>query len=254
VDLIDELDAVLLEHEKREKLHHYPSEASACIRQTWYKWQGFDPTNPIEAGALWKMSMGNSIHKIVPELLARAGYEVEEEKDVEYKHPKLDHLIKGRMDILFRRPDSVWEVMEVKSSYGRGILQTQQSGAPKQEHYDQLILYLHMADIDTGCLLYLGRDNAYRTIFTVHKDDTTEHRFNNLLNRFAMVEHYLKTEKTPPREFTVAIVDGEIKSKFQHHKQEYKGDWQCSYCAHNKKCWANILAQPGKFFGEERIA
>ena len=254
MDLIDELDAVLLEHEKRDKVNHYPSEASACIRQTYYKWQGYDPSNPIEAGAVWKMSMGNSIHKIVPDLLVRAGYEVEEEKEVIFEHKSLEYPVKGRIDILFRRPDSVWEVMEVKSSYGRGILQTQQSGAPKQEHYDQLVMYLHMNDNDTGHLLYLGRDNAYRTVFTIHKDGETEHRFNNLLNRYAMVEHYLKEKKIPPREFTASIVDGEIKNKFQCNKQEYKGDWQCSYCAHNKKCWADILAQPGKFYGEERIA
>jgi len=252
MDLIDELDKVLLQHEKREKTNHYPSECTACARQAWYKWKGREPSNPIEAGALWKMGMGNSIHKIIPDLLRGAGYEVEEEVEVFLEHPALKYPIKGRIDVRFRDGEAPWEILEVKSSYGRGIQNIQQSGAPKEDHYNQLVLYLHMSDCRKGYLFYLGRDNAYRTIFTIQKNDETEHRFRNLLMRFQIVEHYLSDNELPPREYVASIVDGKIKDKFQHKGREYKGDWNCSYCGYRDECWG-VKNKIGKWHGEVRI-
>jgi len=253
MDILDRIEQAMMAEERREKTAHFPSECTACIRQVWYKWQGNAASDPIEPASLWRMGIGNAIHSILPEYMKAAGFAVEEEKSILFEHPRLTKPISGRMDIIFKENGS-WEVLEVKSTYGRGIRSIRESGAPRQEHYDQLVMYIHMGDFKRGHILYLGRDDAYRTMFHFGKSEETAHRFNNLLNRFAMIEHYLKEEKVPPREFTATIRDGEIVPKFQHNRQEYKGEWQCNYCRHAKHCWANVLAQMGKFMGEERIA
>ena len=108
MDLIDQIDEALITEERREKTAHYPSEASACIRQVYFKWQGHAPSDPIEPTSLWKMRIGDAIHGFIPDLLRKLGYEVEEEKPVLYEHPRLTKPVSGRLDILIRKDGNPW--------------------------------------------------------------------------------------------------------------------------------------------------
>lgn len=243
MDLIDELDSVLLRKEKHDKQAHYPSEATDCLRKVYYRWTDTQPSNPIEAGGLWKMRFGDAVHKLVPDLLRGAEYEVEEEVPVEYSHSVLKYPIHGRIDIRFRRQPEVWQVMEVKSTFGRGVRAIRESGAPREEHLNQLILYMEMGQYQKGCILYLGRDDAYRTVFNIERNGQTAHTFNNLISRFQLIEMCVDKQRAPNREYKVAIKNGEIKDKFVKQGKEYRSAWQCQYCPYTQLCWKDELGR-----------
>lgn len=108
-------------------------------------------------------------------------------------------------------------------------------------------------------LIYLGRDNGYRTEFILELDGENilvkwfypdgniadgvkyEVKWDTFLAKFAYIEKCVVDETLPARDFIMAIKNGELKDMFTHQKVAYKSDWQCRYCRYKQRCWDELL-------------
>lgn len=253
MNLIDAIDRYLLTYERRPRLHHYASDVLSCKRKLWYKWMDAEESNPIRAGVMWKMRIGDSLHEMITGFLRDAGFELVPEVADKKNIIGLLYPISYRVDLLFRDEDGVIAGVDYKTSYGRGITEMQKSGMPKDEHLAQIIVYMECAEIERFYLLYLGRDNAYRTQFVIDwRGDRLccngspipeSLHFDALINRLAALECALAANLLPSRDYLVAIKNGEIRDKFQHENVEYKSAWQCRYCVFKDNCWRDVVAQ-----------
>jgi len=239
-NLITEIDNYLLSREGHERTAHYASDVSDCLRKLYYKWTEAPVSNPIEAGGYWKMNIGNSLQDMIQEFLREAGYEIAEEvadrQDIGLTYP-----MSYRLDDLFIE-DGELSGIEIKTTYGRGVKDIQQAGTPKPEHLAQVVVYLKMEpSIQRFYMIYLGRDNGYRTQFIIDRS-VIDDLWPNLLRRLQFLEECLGKGQIPEREYMAAIKYGEVRTKFQKNKVEYKTDWQCNYCQWCDHCWAPELS------------
>jgi len=249
MNLIDRIDNYLVEGERRERVSYYPSEVSKCLRQLYYKFTKEPETNPISPGGFWKMRMGDKIHDLIFEFLEKSGLEIVNEigfkEDIGLKYP-----ISGRMDNLFIDEDDSLSGIEVKSTYGAGIRNIVKKGYPKEQDIEQILVYMGCTNVERFYLIYLGRDDGYRTQYIIERNNgeifcnnrKVHTDFGTLTKRFAVLEEAVTYREIPNREYLVAIKNGEIKSKFQKDKIEYKSDWQCLYCQFMIKCWEGIVS------------
>lgn len=249
MNLIDKIDEYLLKKENiRDRIKHYPSDANACMRQLFYKWTTEPATNPVSASGLWKMKMGDSIHDLIHEFLSEAGFTIIPEVGGEKYLPGLNYPIGYRMDNLFVNPENgTIEGIEVKTGYGRGIRWIAKAAEPRMGDLMQCTLYLLLAGLEKIYLLYVARDDSYRTQFVIEmtpggwvqvngfpvKDDMVK----VIIKRLETIEKHIESKAMPDREYKVAIKNGEIRSLFQKNNVKYKTDWQCSYCRWQTLCW-----------------
>ena len=242
------IDDYLLSEEQREIKSHHPSSITRCQRQLYYGWTKEPISDPIDAGAILKMKIGNSIHDIINEILVGTGHKVENEISFKYLLPGSEYPISGRLDNIITIDDKKVGI-EVKTSFGKGILKIANNKAPDEEHLWQVMTYLYCTDINDFILLYVARDIAFKTAFDVtYKDEAfyvnndlymTEADFEeHIIMKLSALEENVKFKKVPERDYAVAIKNGEIKDMFQRNSMKYKSDWQCLYCKWTKSCWA----------------
>ncbi|MBE3087994.1 MAG: hypothetical protein IMZ71_02605 [Chloroflexi bacterium] len=267
------VEGYLLDEEHRMRQSHYASDANACRRQLWYSWKNAEQSNPPTAGALLKMKMGSAIEFIVEQAL-KWGMEKGMISDyVEQAYVDvnlgLKYPLHMRCDFLVVPAGSAdgQEIIEVKSSFGRGIVEIQRTGTPKEDNLVQCFLYLlHKAPRVT--LVYFGRDNGYRTEFQLGLEeagidadqntwktltvngkvwDPEKYRMSAIREKFAGIERMIEMDETPERDYIVAIKNGAIaeqangSNEYTYQKVRYKGDWQCNYCRWRDRCWAEAL-------------
>jgi hypothetical protein len=243
MNLIDRIDNYLIKKEYHKRDAYYPSEVNKCIRQLYYRWTEEPESNPVSAGALWKMRIGDAIHDMIHEYLKSSGMEIVPEVSFK-KNIGLDYPISGRIDDLFIDEDGELSGIEAKTSFGRGIVSIQRDGNPREDDLNQVIIYMSCnPSIKRFYIVYFGRDNAYRTQFIINRYDNLEHDFNNLIQKFYTLKDFINLKILPDRQYIVAIKNGEIKDKFQKNKIEYKSDWQCRYCAFQNKCWKEEIVK-----------
>lgn len=282
MNLIDRIDEHLLaqraERSKRERSSHYPSSAGAvingeyvgkCRRAQVYSWLNVPESNPVDAGGIWKMEMGNALHILVARLLEDSGLDIIDEIPFKEQVAGLEHPVSGRADNLFLADGHITG-LEIKSSFGRGVKSWQMAGTPKPEALLQTLVYLEYTDIAQYYIIGIGRDNAYRTqwITTLSEDgqlliqsggrtETFPVGIKAILDAWAEVERFAHDDTLPERDYKAAIKEGEVKDKYQRNKVEYKSDWQCSYCQWCNECWKETLdvsRETGKmFYGKEEV-
>ena len=252
-NIIDDIDHFLVERERKKKESHYPSEAMDCRRKAYYRWTEESESNPIEASALWKMRFGELSHDMIKGFLESSGYDIIHEQPFKMEVQGLRYKISGRLDDLFVDEDGEVSGIEIKSSYGRGIVDIQRKQEPKIEHSAQVLIYMQATNIKKFYLIYVGRDNGYRTQFLYDyragklcaNGKPVDLTFEFLVQRYKDIERAVAEKQLPPREFIAAIKNHEIKDKFQKDNVEYKSNWQCSYCQYRNKCWANVIVSDG---------
>lgn len=240
MNLINKIDNYLLNKERRIRSSHYPSDANSCIRQLYYKWTGVEESNPNTAGNIWKMEIGNSIHDLTTDFLKNAGLITMPEIAFKKEIPGLKNKVSGRIDNVFVDDDGMAAGLEVKTSFGQGIKYIQKTGKPKEDHLVQVAMYLHFTNIKRFYLLYIGRDNAYRTQFMYTKEDL-DINMDEIINKYKDLEIALEAKKLPDRQYNVVIKEGEIKDKVQKKGVITKSDWKCIYCNHKNLCWKEKL-------------
>lgn len=235
------------ERKMREMVSHYPSSVSRCKRQLYYKMTGIEPTNPPSVGGLLKMKMGNFAHDMVQELLDEAGLDFISEVSFKKHIEGLTKPISGRLDhICVDKSDDSMGGIEVKSKYGRGVRDIQTRGYPNQSDIEQVIIYFDcLPELDWFKLVYLGRDDMYRTEF--HIDIRNDHVCCNgkpvhvtaqeLYDELRRLEEHVESKELPEQEYKQIVKNGECCKKVQKNGVVYKSDWQCGYCDYRDLCW-----------------
>lgn len=254
MQILPSIKEFLLDNDPWDRSSHYASDITSCRRQLYYKWMDVEKSNPPTAGGRFKMKMGNKVEEVVHDWLK---WSVEKKeitiftREVSYraKPEPLDNPIGMRLDFIFSTGADTYGI-EVKSKYGRGIVEIEKSGIPDDNNLAQVATYLEFTPITKVILIYFGRDNGYMTEFFVEKKSKNVFLLNgeevyidmdHYISRLRDVEDALELDEIPDRDFLVAIKNGEIKKKFQHNKVDYKTDWQCSYCDWKDKCWHEIV-------------
>lgn len=247
MNLINDIDEWLLNQESRPRESHYASDVTACQRQLYYKHTGQPISDPVEAGGLWKMRMGDAIHSLIHEFLQKRGYDIVDEVSLKKTYPNLTLPLSMRVDALFGLRDKIYGV-EVKTTYGAGVVNIKKTGTPKPEHLAQICLYADAYGVDDWILMYIGRDNGYRCQFELHYDREKQvlkgagdvHLYN-LLTKLVNLEIAIEEGELPERDFWAAIKNGEIKDMFQKDNVKYKSVWNCVYCGYRTHCWKDEL-------------
>jgi hypothetical protein len=174
----------------------------------------------------WQCEMGNAIHDMIAKMLGEL-MPVRSEKSFKFQHPRLKRVISGRWD-----NDAVYENksfgIEIKTTYGRSVVDIQKTGKPKHDALVQAAVYLFTGDIKTWYLLYIGRDTGYRTQFKVTESNgkiylegkETGITFDKIVDKFVALESYLEQHQLPDREYQIAIKQGEL--KIQGFQKKYK--------------------------------
>ena len=273
IRILDKFDKWLVETRRhKKKTSHYSTDAGTCNKQLVYNWLGVKETDPPSPGSILKMKYGDKTEEILEEFFH---WQVEnnyiDAYDTQYyqRHiiDGLDYPISMRLDFVIYPHVGQPYGIELKSSFARGIVDIQKSGEPKQDYLKQIFIYTSLTPFKTFNHTYIARDSGYRTEFEIKlapdgllingnrcRNKIFIVDMTDIINKFKTVEKHLKDKTEPPRDFKVAIKDGEFKHKFQKNNIEYKSDWQCSYCNWKTRCWANYLSQPNKmFYGEEEI-
>lgn len=136
-----------------------------------------------------------------------------------------------------------------------------------------------MLDFPYGIILYVARDNGFRAqhilmiaptdqkwqvpgtdvefpIVNVVINGKIETRYTNadIYRRWVDARRFIETKQLPPRDWTLQYslarlkaMDDEKKIEGKENSERIKkelfteyGDWQCSYCEYQKRCWKGI--------------
>ena len=231
------------EKSTKKRTHHYPTDIGTCARQTWYKWNSITPSDPRDAVSIWRMNLGGNIHDLVSNLMKDMGAEFVPEIAVQWHPAELKYKISGRIDNLIEFKNELY-VIELKTTFGRGTKAIQESGQPREKDFGQAAAYPAMSqDIKGMYLIYIGRDNFYRTEF-FYSEDVKEIGKKAAIEYFQRIEGIIHQKKEPTfRDYQACVKGGEIKDKVQHKTIEYKADWNCTYCIWRSRCYAKEIAK-----------
>ncbi len=257
--IIDMLDSYLMTTEENHpRRSHYASDANACVRQLVYKWRQLPMSDPVTPGDVLKRRMGDAAEALVGKALdwakgkgLIADWEAQVRREIEVDgliHPiviKLDYVVYPA-----GADQAASEGVEVKSMFGRGIVNIQKTQQPKPDNMVQVLLYMHYGMRPRHTLVYLGRDFGYRTEFDMAYNANEQPTVTvngvaypmppvaHYVSRFQFIESLLQDSGlVPPREYLHAIKDGMLRDMFQERGQKYLSDWQCRYCNWKTRCW-----------------
>lgn len=138
MNLIDVIDGYLQEQERRPRMAHYPSDVLACRRKLYWKWMDEEESNPVTPGGLWKMHMGNYLHRMFTDALVAKDLDLIDEVEGKTYVTGLLYPFSFRVDGLFIDDDGVYAGADYKTSYGRGVKELQKTGMPKHETLAEL--------------------------------------------------------------------------------------------------------------------
>ncbi len=271
LDLITMTYEVLIKEEssrpvRKGAFRHFPSALCArvgdefvgkCRRATYYQMTGVEPSNPIDAVALWKMKMGDVIHDELSKTLDRAlvlhfggkvKIDAETEKSFYANFPGLKFPVSGRVDKVVHLQSEEKTVViagEWKSTYGFGVDQIQKNGA-KLDNLLQCLAYLEQKEfpIDFIWLIYVARDSGFMYGFQIEKDGNqliSRHlnsdvvkvydiHWQQVVDALQIVEECVEGGVIPERDY-----DGQVNPKT--NKLMIKSPWQCKYCSYMSLCY-----------------
>jgi hypothetical protein len=239
----------------------------------YYKWADVEKSNPVDVAAKMKMEIGNVTHELITKWLRGAKLEIADEIAVQKRYSNLRHPISVRIDNVFVDKSGEKEKfagVEVKTSFGYGILAIKKAGFPKYDHLMQTLLYQELTGINEFYILYIGRDFAYRTQFGIKKirggqneyDLSTprqieiypslpsfrtkirlEYYFDRVVKKMEQTEKHNCIALVPERDYSIGIKNGKAMKDFTHNKVKYKSDWRCMWCEWRDLCWQKELAE-----------
>jgi len=249
-NLIDRIDNWLVSKEHRARTSHYPSDLLACRRQLYYKWTKEPITRPMEAGAHWKTRIGDSLHDMIFGFLKDSGLDIV--REIEFKLDLgLKYKISGRLDCVFVDEDKSLSGLEIKTSFGRGIVEIQREQEPKPEHIAQVFVYMKATEIKRFYLLYLGRDSGYRTVFVFEYIDgvlcynghPVKITLEQIKAKLQDLELSIDMKSLPDRDYKMLIKNGKLRDKVQKDSVDHSSDWQCRFCGFVETCYKDDLVK-----------
>ena len=193
----------------REQHHFYITDAGKCSRAIFFKFKKA-PREEMEARVLRLFDHGDSIHRLImkPLLSMREIHVVASEVDIPPQE-----LIRGRADAIISDGKELY-VLDIKSMNSMVFKNLNQ---PKEEHINQIQLYLHYLDPQKGILLYVNKDSQELKEFEMFYDPKRAH---TLLKALSDLKIKIDSNVIPPRIL------------------EWPGNWQCQYCQFKEICSA----------------
>lgn len=251
----------------KKETRHFPSSLCAmiggefvgkCRRASFYSMTNVEPSNPMDAVAVWKMRMGDVIHAELDAMLNEAlvrkfGSEVKIEGDghgaevsFAMQTPKLRFPVSGRIDKVMSFNGKITGVVagEWKSTYGMGVSYIQKDGA-KPDNILQCLAYLEQdtVKLDAIWLLYVARDSGFLYGFQIEKEG--DHLLSKHLNsdvskilpvNWPMVEQALVSLEEGIEKNVAPERDYKAEVNPKTNKLMQKSDWQCRYCSYMSLC------------------
>ena len=259
----------------------YPSEASIetpdpgtggvvvegeCLRKIWYRRKGFTPTETTHPDQLWKMKVGDEVHKMIVEAAKKAGIYVDDE--VEFYDE--EHNISGRVDLFYRHPTrgrvvgaEIKSIAEYQGRRGVVFSVYGEPMRPKRDHVLQVAPYLDFFSKKQGVhewtIPYFSRDTGERSAFSVTLGVEDELlvdgqpsgiRPEGVHQRFRRLEQHLKHDTLPPRDYELKYSKARLlqmanqedltKKQIEDVRAGRKvdlGDWRCKLCPYKTLCW-----------------
>ena len=204
-----------LERQKdREQHHFYVTDAGKCPRAIFFKFKKA-PRAEMEPRILRMFDHGDYIHRLImTALFSIRGVQVVAS---EVNIPPQE-IVAGRADAVVSDGKELY-VVDIKSMNGMVFNGLQK---PKEEHMNQVQLYLHFLKIKKGVLLYVSKDTQELKEFLFSYD---KERAERLLADFNRTKKMIEENIVPPR------------------LPNWPKDWQCQYCQFKEIC---RLAGPDK--------
>jgi CRISPR/Cas system-associated exonuclease Cas4 (RecB family) len=191
----------------REQHHFYITDAGKCSRAVFFKFKKA-PAEEMEPRILMMFDHGDHIHQLIMKpLLGIRGVQV---VAAEVNIPPQE-LIAGRADAILSDGKELY-VLDIKSINGQIFKSLNE---PKEEHINQIQLYLHFFKQKKGILLYVNKDTQELKEFLVDYDPEIP---QSLLKGLSELKTKIDTNVIPSR----------ISS--------WPENWQCKYCQFKEIC------------------
>lgn len=216
-EIINNYFSEQIDSKKQSKF--YISDAGKCQRMIFFKFKNA-PSKTAEPRILRLFEHGDYIHQMIMRALlaTREVYVVASEVSIP---PTVD--ISGRADAVISDGKDLY-ILDIKSISSAGFRLLR---GPKQEHINQLQLYLHFLDPKKGILLYINKDNdELKEYFIDYDKDLAE----SLISQFQQTKEKIEKNIIPQR------------------CSDWPSGWQCRYCDFYEIC---KLAGNGEMDWEE---
>ncbi|MGB9598854.1 MAG: PD-(D/E)XK nuclease family protein [Minisyncoccales bacterium] len=191
----------------REQHHFYITDAGKCPRAVFFKFKKA-PSEEIEPRILMMFDHGDHIHQLIMKPLFGI-------KDIRVVAAEIaippQELITGRADAIISDGKDLY-VLDIKSINGQ-IFNTLQE--PKEEHLNQIQLYLHFFKQKKGILLYVNKDTQdLKEFFVDYNPQIAKKLLEELINLKNKIDQNIIPER----------IAG------------WPDNWQCQYCQFKEIC------------------
>jgi CRISPR/Cas system-associated exonuclease Cas4 (RecB family) len=240
MSLIGIINEKIVESNKAERANHkpgkfYPSSVGKCLRAIVYQMLGYEGREP-DAKGLSIMDNGTYFHERMESNIRKTDIFVASELPL--KNEQLN--ISGRLDLVIKnfsphtpddkivklinhKSETVYEgpsndvmIVELKSINEKGFTYLKGKGEPKEEHVQQIQLYMYMTGIHSGILLYENKNTQEMMDFYV---EYNEEVVQEVVIKIMKAKQYKERTIIPPRDYA-------------------KSSMQCTYCDFKNVCWA----------------
>ena len=158
----------------------YPSMlGNPCDRYLYLAYNGRLGDQTITAKTARIFDTGGSLEGRMQKYFERTGLFLAAEQSLRLNNPP----ISGRYDFLLKHEEYGRVILELKSINDRGF--TALIEAPKHEHLIQLQIYLNLAGVDNGVVLYENKNDQTLKAFKVVRDTNV---WNSILERCTRIQ------------------------------------------------------------------
>lgn len=179
----------------------YHASATQCPRKSYYdekdlvsKWDGFD--SGVDMEKIFRR--GDTVEDWVEKTLQEELPDKDVRNQLPVKFESEEFYVTGSTDPYILDGDELWALTEVKST------SNELEGLPKSHHVRQLNVYLSVADLDSGILIYVQVDEDFEedeitiqdiAVLEIEQDDAL---FQRCLMAFSQYHDYRLNNTFPP--------------------------------------------------------
>jgi hypothetical protein len=162
----------------------YPSMlGNPCDRNLYLAYNGQLPDQVIGAQTVRIFDVGNALEMRMQKYFERTGIFLASEQTVKFMNPP----ISGRYDFLLRHEEYGQVILELKSINETGF--NDLIDTPKSEHLVQLQIYLNLARMEHGIVLYENKNDQKLKAFKVVQDINL---WESILERCIRIQNMLE--------------------------------------------------------------
>lgn len=189
----------------REQHHFYITDAGKCGRAVFFKFKNV-PREKMEARILRLFDHGDYMQMQILSTLLSLGVVRASEINIPPQE-----LISGRADAIITINNDLY-VVDFKSM---NSMIFKNLAEPKEEHINQIQLYLHYFKVPQGILLYVSKDTLELKEFLVQYNTKLA---QDLLKGLATLKTKIEADMVPQR------------------LSDFPQNWQCKYCQFKEIC------------------